>query len=391
MNLPADTYDALLELKVSLDSSSSSSTQITPRSMPPSFYTNADITHKEIELLFVNGWVCVGRADEVPTVGDYYTLELFSEPLIITRKANNEVAVLSNVCRHRGSQLLDGRGNTKRFTCPYHRWSYDLDGKLLAAPLVDKTEGFDKSQCSLPTFRVHNWYGWVFVNLSGNAAPLDTHIVGLDTYIKNYHPEEMRSIGASTEYWPLNWKCLAENFMEGYHLTPVHRDTLHPMTPTRLCEKIPAGVGFTGYKSHYNENFTGRTQYHPDMTDEERSLSMMVWIYPGFVAAISPNSAVYMSITPTAATQLQTRWDVIARDAVFESGEAEDRLNFARSFNLEDRERLLDVQKGLASRFATRGYLAPPDLEGTVWDFYHYMAQQLLHSEEEHSCAPAAI
>jgi len=166
--------------------------------------------------------------------------------------------------------------------------------------------------------------------------------------------------------------------MEGYHLTPVHRDTLHPMTPTRLCEKIPGGAGFTGYKSHYNESFAGRTQYHPDMTEEERSLSMMVWIYPGFVAAISPNSAVYMSITPTGATELQTRWDVIAREAVFAAGEAEERLEFAKSFNLEDRMRLLDVQKGLASRFATRGFLAPPDLEGTVWDFYHYVAQRML-------------
>jgi len=76
------------------------------------------------------------------------------------------------------------------------------------------------------------------------------------------------------------------------------------------------------------------------MTEEERSLSMMVWIYPGFVAAISPNSAVYMSITPTGATQLQTRWDVIARDEVFDSGEAQERLAFARSFNMEDRARL---------------------------------------------------
>ena len=105
---------------------------------------------------------------------------------------------------------------------------------------------------------------------------------------------------------------------------------------------------------------------------------MMVWIYPGFVAAISPNSAVYMNITPLGPTELQTRWDVIARDATFESGEAEKRLEFARSFNAEDRERLLDVQKGLSSRFATRGYLAPPDYEGTVWDFYHYVAGKLL-------------
>lgn len=369
MNLPIDTHSALKELK--------EHERLIPRTMPPSFYKDADMLPTEIETLFVNGWVCVGRADEVPEPGDYYTLDMFSEPLIIARNKDGQVSVLSNVCRHRGSQLLTGKGNSKRFTCPYHRWSYDLNGKLLAAPLVDKSEGFDKKQCKLPSFRTHEWWGWIFVNLSGTADSFESQIVGLDAYVQNYHPEEMRSVGAESETWPLNWKCLAENFMEGYHITPVHRDTLHPMTPTKLCEKIPAGVGYTGYKAHYNSSYTGRSQVHPDMTEEERALSMMVWIYPGFVAAISPNSAVYMSITPTGPTNLQTRWDVIAREQVFEDGEAEERKEFARSFNIEDRERLLDVQKGLSSRFATRGHLAPPDYEGTVWDFYHYMARKL--------------
>jgi len=314
--LPTDTSVVLEALK--------QQTETIPRSMPPSFYTNASMLPAEIDNLFVNGWVCVGRADEVPEIGDYYTLEYFEEPIIVTRTDKDTVAVLSNVCRHRGSKLVEGRGNNKRFTCPYHRWSYALDGKLLAAPIVDKTEGFDKKACRLPSFRVHNWFGWVFVNLSGNAEPFE-----------------------------------------------------ESMTPTKLCEKISGGPGFTGYKSHYSPSFAGRSQSHPDMTDEEKSLSMMVWVYPGFVAAISPNSAVYMSITPTGPTELQTRWDVIAREQVFDDGEADERLAFARSFNAEDRERLLDVQKGLASRFAERGHLAPVDLEGTVWDFYHYVANKL--------------
>ncbi len=370
LGLPPDSAFALQELLTATD--------VVPRSMPPSFYTHPDLHKIETEQLFVNGWVCVGRLDEVPKIGDYYTLEIFSEPLIVTRSDEHVVQVLSNVCRHRGSQILQGKGNSKRFTCPYHRWSYALDGSLLSAPLVDKSPGFDKQQCQLPSFKTHTWMGWLFVNLSGKAEGFEIQTAGLNQYVENYHAEEMRSIGASTENWPLNWKCLAENFMEGYHLTPVHRDTLHPMTPTRLCKKIPGGEGYTGYKSHYNDSFSGRVQVHPDMTEEEKSMSMMVWVYPGFVAAISPNSSVYMSITPTGSTGLQTRWDVIARDAVFESGEAEERLEFARAFNKEDRERLLDVQAGLASRFASRGFLAPPDLEGTVWDFYQYMAKAFI-------------
>lgn len=369
MNFPYDTYSALKERQSAIEA--------IPQSMPPSFYNDPAVYKTEVEQIFLTSWICVGRADEIPKVGDYYTFEIVDEPLIIVRQSDGSVAVLSNVCRHRGSRIMEGSGNTKRFTCPYHRWSYQLGGDLLAAPLVDKTPGFDSNQCKLPSFKTANWMGWIFVNLDGKANDFEDEIQGLNDYVQNYHAEEMRNISPSTEYWDLNWKCLAENFMEGYHLTPVHRKTLHPMTPTKLCKKIPGGAGYTGYKSHYNNSFKGRTQAHADMTDEEKSQSMMVWIYPSFVAAISPNSAVYMSITPTGPSHLQTRWDVIARENVFESGESQERHDFAKSFNLEDRERLMEVQKGLQSRFATRGYLAPPDLEGCVWDFYAYMAKSV--------------
>lgn len=363
--LPPDTKAALQELDADPG--------MTPFTMPPSFYTKRGVLPVELDRLFLPGWVCVGRSDEIPEIGDYFTLEMLSEPLIVVRRKDKTVAVLSNVCRHRGSQLLSGCGNTKRFTCPYHRWSYELNGDLISAPLVDKSPTFDRSLCKLPSFRTAEWMGWLFVNLRGDAPDFFSSVEALNPYVNNYHAEEMRTVEVDTEYWPLNWKILAENFMEGYHLTPVHRHTLHPMTPTRLCEKIPGGDAFTGYKSHYSESFAGRTPVHPDMTTEEQSLSMMVWIYPSFVAAISPNSAVYMSITPVSRRKLQTRWGVIARDALFDSGEAKERFDFAKSFNAEDRARLLDVQSGMRSRFAQRGYLAPPDYEGTVWDFYGYV------------------
>jgi len=147
MALPYDTLTALSEVKTNPDA--------TPMSMPPSFYKDGNVLAMEMDDVFINGWVCVGRADEVPEVGDYYALDILDEPIIVTRNKDEEVVVLSNVCRHRGSQLLTGRGNRKRITCPYHRWSYDGNGKLLSAPLVDQTEGFDKSRCNLPKFNTH--------------------------------------------------------------------------------------------------------------------------------------------------------------------------------------------------------------------------------------------
>jgi len=330
-----------------------------PRAMPADFYLSEDLTARETEQLFVQGWICVGRTDEVENSGDYYTLNVFDEPLVVIRTDNNEVKVLSNVCRHRGSVVMQDSGNTRKLSCPYHKWTYALDGKLLAAPLLDSGEhAIDKKTCALPSFRTAFWMGFIFVNLDGKAEAFEDHIVGLDAYVKNYHVEQMRTVQVGPETWPVNWKCLAENFMEGYHLTPVHLNTLHPMTPTKLCEKIPGGTGYTGYKSHYSENFEGREPFHPDMTNEERNQSMMVWIYPSFVAAVSPNSTVYMSITPAGAEALQTRWGVAAREELFDTegeGDAKARYEFAASFNAEDKARLIDMQRGLHSRFSGQG------------------------------------
>lgn len=342
-----------------------------PRSMAPAFYTSPDVLAAETQM-FLSSWICLGRADEIPQIGDFMTTDLLGEPLIIVRTKHG-IKVLSNVCRHRGSRLAEGKGQAKKFTCPYHAWTYGLDGGLVRAPLI---EG-DLSACNLPSFPVTDWFGWIFVNLDGGAAPLSDLTADLDPYVRNYHPEDLRAFDPKQEGWGVNWKGLAENFMEGYHLTPVHLKTLHPMTPTRLCEKVPGGAGWTGYKAHYDEKFEGRTEVHPDMTEEERRLSMMVWIYPSFVLGLGPNSATYMSILPDGPDRVSVRWDNVYRDGMDRTG-AQYRWDFAASFNAEDKERLEDMQIGLHSRWATGGPLAPADYEGTIWDFYHWLAPRLL-------------
>ena len=150
------------------------------------------------------------------------------------------------------------------------------------------------------------------------------------------------------------------------------------MCPTKLCKKVEGGPGFTAYRARYSENFPGREPFHPDTTELERNQSMVIWIYPGFVAAFSPNSTVFMSITPTGPDSLQTRWGVAGHKDTFKDGEARSRYDFADSFNVEDKARLIDVNKGLSTtRYSGRGHLSPVDYEGTIWDFYHYVAERL--------------
>ena len=117
-----DTWQTALE-SLACDSSQPAT------AMPPEFYSSAELLQKETEAIFLKSWICVGRADEIPESGDYYTLEIIGEPLLVVRSQDGSCKVLSNVCRHRGSVLMQGTGNSKKFSCPYHQWTYALDGK----------------------------------------------------------------------------------------------------------------------------------------------------------------------------------------------------------------------------------------------------------------------
>ena len=213
------------------------------RSLPAGFYASEEYLELEKKEIFRKEWVCLGRVDEVAKRGDYFTTQLLDEPLIVVRGLDNKVRVLSNVCRHRSSVVVEGKGTAKHFVCPYHAWTYANDGQLLRAPYMDQVKGFKVDGCRLPQFATEVWRGFLYVNLDGKAKPLAPKLRGLEPYVRNFHPEDMVFQTVQNEVWPTNWKSLAENFMEGYHLSTVHNITLNHRTPTRLCEKIPPGRG----------------------------------------------------------------------------------------------------------------------------------------------------
>ena len=155
------------------------------RAMPAEFYTSSDFLVLETEEVLRREWLCLGHIGEVSEPGDFYTTEMLDEQILVTRDMDGEVHVLSNVCRHRGNRVAEGSGNSKRFVCQYHTWSYDNTGALLAAPLIDNTPSFDKRKCSLPEFTSEIWNGWIFVNLDGKASPLAQRLTGLQEKIKN--------------------------------------------------------------------------------------------------------------------------------------------------------------------------------------------------------------
>ena len=347
------------------------------RGMPAGYYTSPDFLALEIEHVLLREWACIGHVGEVRAPGDFFTTDLVGEQLIVTRDMDGHVRVLSNVCRHRGNRVAEGKGNTRKFICRYHTWSYDTRGALLAAPLMKGQTGFDQASCGLPEFRSEIWNGWIFVNLDGAAAPLAPRLAGLDRIVRNYHPEDRFLVFMEEDVWGCNWKALFENFMEGYHLSATHLETLHPITPTRLCRKMETGEGWTGYHAFYDPAYPPRGPFHPDLTEDERRNSPMYGIYPNLVVGMATNFTLFMCLRPDGPDRVKIRWGVTGLEDAPQSQKVHDYVSLCRAFNAEDKEKLESLQLALHSRHFHGGPLAPDDYEGTIWDMTRYMARHL--------------
>lgn len=344
-----------------------------PMSMPGAFYTDPTQFQHEAATVLRRGWHCLGRVDEVPEPGDFFTVQLLNEPLIVVRQSDGEVAVLANVCRHRGMPLAEGRGQTKRFVCSYHAWAYGLDGGLLRAARM-KNAGFDAKKCGLHRHNMRIWNGFIYVSLDANAAPFE--YPELDALLAPYETETFRLVHVAEEIWQTNWKCLVENFMEGYHLSVVHPQTLHDYTPTGLSRKLLAGDGFTSYAANYPDNIPTRGAGAPGLSEEERHRSTLFSLFPTQVASQAANMLVSLSIFPINADQIRVKWTVSVYGDDIDEATIATRVANWEEVNREDREKLERMQVALHSAHALAGPLAEDNYEGTIRDFQLWLAKQ---------------
>ena len=136
--------------------------------MPGQLYTSPEIFAAEKEQIFMKTWLCVGREEQIANPGDYMTGEVMAEPYIVARNKDGNIHAFLNMCRHRGVPVAEGAGNARGFSCPYHAWFYDLEGKLVAAPLMTQSE-VDLTNCRLKPMKLALWRGWIFVSFDGDA------------------------------------------------------------------------------------------------------------------------------------------------------------------------------------------------------------------------------
>ena len=193
-------------------------------SLDARYYTDPTIFKAEESGLFANSWQFAGHASQLARVGDYFTFEMAGESLFCVKDRDGEIRAFYNVCMHRAHQLVSGSGRSSLITCPYHAWSYDLDGQLKAGPNLDAVPGLDKSKICLTSVRVENFHGFLFVNLDPNAAPMDDWFPNVRQELKDFvpHIEQLKPIEFVEIPEQCNWKLSVENYSECYHCSLNH-------------------------------------------------------------------------------------------------------------------------------------------------------------------------
>ena len=220
MNMHA-AMDPVSELKAMVAMPFESATAI-----PKSAYTSDAFLDRELSEVFCKEWVCVGRADQLAKPGDYLTYELAGEPVLVVRDQDGQLRAMSNVCLHRMSTIMHGSGNSATLTCPYHGWVYSLDGSLRGAPGMGQNTGFKREEYCLPEVRCVDWQGFIMISLNADAPDPATHYAEVTDMVGDFDMSAYTSLFHETHVWNTNWKVLAENFMESYHLPVCHAGTV---------------------------------------------------------------------------------------------------------------------------------------------------------------------
>lgn len=193
--------------------------------LPGRVYTSSDVFERELVEYFGREWLYLGRVEQFPAPGDYEARRVLGRPIVLARSRTGELNAFYNMCRHRGVEVAQGSGNTKFFSCPYHGWTYDLEGKLVGAAYMKETQDFDLSGCRLPRIGLHVWRGNIFINFADDPKDFETAMGGIESDFGFLQTDRCRLADVATTELACNWKFFHENLMDYYHVGVLHAKT----------------------------------------------------------------------------------------------------------------------------------------------------------------------
>jgi Rieske 2Fe-2S family protein len=339
------------------------------RTMPGRNYISPDVYALEMERIYQARWLCVCRSSQLAQPGDFVTREVGGESLIVTRDASGVVRAFYNVCRHRGTRICEAAAGNfgETIVCPYHAWTYTLDGRLLGAPHMAGLEGFDKKDYPLHAVHSAEWEGFVFINLAREPEPFATAWGPLfgrfDRFSLASLPMHTRieyEIGA-------NWKLIHQNYSECYHCSPVHPQLVKLTPPTSGENDLFDGPflgGFMEITQPGGSLTVSGNMCGVPLSDTPADGKQQAWyysIFPNLLFSLLPDYGLFHTLWPISPTRtkLVCEWHFHPDTIASGKFDPDDAVKFWDEVNLQDWHVSELSQLGVASRMYTPSPYAP--------------------------------
>jgi Rieske 2Fe-2S family protein len=328
--------------------------------LPQSYYTDSGWFQRETEAIHLDMWLCAGRSGQIPDAGDYFLRQVGNASVIITRQEQGEIRAFHNVCRHRGTLLtsqMEGKFNG-RIQCPYHAWTYRLNGTLANAPHMEKVQGFCEADYPLNAVATSLWDGHIFINLSARPEPFAQHLAGLDQKFKPWRMDELQTVERRVYYLRTNWKLIIQNYSECLHCPIVHpllQKQSHymsgenePPQPTYLGGRMDLREGV---KSLTMDGATSRCPL-PGLSSEDQRHVYYYCLLPNFFLNLHPDYMLTFTLWPRAVdqTEIVCEWHFHPDEIRRPGFNPRDAIEFWDITNNQDWELSELAQRGISSR-----------------------------------------
>lgn len=214
--------------------------------MAPWTYANPELFELEYDAFFLQRWQFVGHISEVPEIGDYISADIGRDNVVVLRGKDKKLRAFLNVCRHRASRLLQGSGTCRGvIRCPYHGWTYRLDGTLMAIPQEQNFEGVDRSRLGLHEVQLEDFHGLMFVRVKGDGPSVAEQFSHTASYFEKYDVANYEKISEpESEVWDINWKVIWDNYLENYHIPIGHPSLNRLLQENGEWEELTSGVNY---------------------------------------------------------------------------------------------------------------------------------------------------
>ena len=335
------------------------------RTLPAAYYVDPAYFQREMETLFGRMWICAGRVEEVERPGQYVLREVLGDSIIVTRNASGSVNAFYNVCRHRGTRLRTERNGAFHgsIQCPYHAWTYDLDGCLIGAPHMDEVPDFRKGD--YPLHRVHAdvWDGHIFLNVSSNPQPLAAQLADLPAKFRDWRMQDLR-LGHRIVYdVKANWKLIVQNYNECLHCPNLH-PALNRLSHYLSGENEPLRAKYMGGRMDLRPGVETLTvdgtcprAFLPGLSAEDRRRVYYYAIFPNMLLSLHPDYMMVHTLWPLAPDRTINvcEWHFQPEELAREGFSASDAIDFWDMTNRQDWHVCELSQAGISSRAYTPG------------------------------------